>query len=80
MATIEFYRERMEAAAAEASAATSDRSRSLARRSEGAWRRLVEISEKRDGAATPRAVAPAPKAKPAPRRKAKPKVELKTAV
>lgn len=79
MATIEFYREREAAAAADASAATTDQARSAARRSEGAWRRLAEITEKREGrVALPPEPVVALKAKP--KTKAKPKVELRKPV
>lgn len=65
MATIEYYREREAQSAAEASAAATDHARYLARRSEGAWRRLAEIGEKREGrlVAVPAAVPAEPKAK-----------------
>lgn len=60
MATIEFYREREAQSAADASAATSDHGRFLARRSEAAWRRLAELGEKREGRLVPvPAVVPA---------------------
>lgn len=77
MATIEFYREREAVAAAEATAATTDQARSVARRSEGAWRRLAEITEKREGRVVAVPAVPVAAAKAKPKTKAKPKVELR---
>jgi hypothetical protein len=53
MATIEEYRTRETQSGADALAATSDHSRFVARRSEGAWRRLAELREKREGRTVP---------------------------
>lgn len=80
MATIEFYREREAEAAALASEAGTDHARSLARRSEGAWRRLAEITEKREGRVVPVSPAPAAGSKAKAKSKVKPKVELRKAV
>lgn len=63
MATIEYYREREAQSAADASAATSDHGRYLARRSEGAWRRLADLGEKREDRIVPVGTAPAAKPK-----------------
>jgi hypothetical protein len=73
MATIEEYRAREAQCAADAQAATSDQGRYVARRSEGAWRRLAELGEKREGRTVPVPAVPAIAPKK-PRAVKKPKV------